>query len=174
MRDFTTFHISSVYTSLGLYRRLKIFILRTLPSWFFVIIAFACGYTLYLLKGEAFKYSVYDVIKSRYLEGGSDTQKRHETQMPSPTIDFFGYKVAPWTIGSYSLIVVLVGIVYQDTIQIIYPPNNSAYATLFTAALAIFSIIVYDRVLPKVLKCIVRKSSEYSYDIGNKGVLFHV
>lgn len=169
---FYNVHISNTFT--GLYRRLKIFILRTLPSWFFAIIAFACGYTLYLLKGKVFKYSVYDVIKSRYLEDGSDTQKRHETQMPSPTIDFFGYKVTTWTIGSYSLIVVLVGIVYQDTIQIIYPPNNSSYATLFTAALAIFSIIVYDRVLPKILKCIVKKSSEYSYDIGNKGVLFHV
>ena len=153
---------------------MKIFILRTLPSWFFTIIAFACGHAFYLLKGKVFKYSVYDVIKSRYLEGGSDTQKRHEAQMPSPTIDFFGYKVTTWTIGSYSLIVVLVGIVYQDPIQIIYPPNNSSYATLFTAALAMFSIIVYDRVLPKILKCIVKKSTEYSYDIGNKGVLFRV
>lgn len=171
---FYNVHISSVYTFTGLYRRLKMFTLRTLPSWFFIIIALACGCIFFLLKGQVFKYSVYDVIKSRYLGKGSDTQERRETQMPEPTINFFGYKVATWTVGSYSLVVVLAGAIFQDTLQIICPPNNSAYATLSTAALAIFSIIVYDRVLPKILKCIVKKSSEYSYDIGNKGVLFHV
>ncbi|MBF1032432.1 MAG: hypothetical protein HXL00_01630 [Candidatus Nanosynbacter sp.] len=171
---FYNVHISSVYTFTGLYRRLKMFALRTLPSWFFIIIALACGCIFFLLKGQVFKYSVYDVIKSRYLGKGSDTQERRETQMPEPTINFFGYKVATWTVGSYSLVVVLAGAIFQDTLQIICPPNNSAYATLSTAALAIFSIIVYDRVLPKILKCIVKKSSEYSYDIGNKGVLFHV
>ncbi len=171
---FYNVHISSVYTFTGLYRRLKMFTLRTLPSWFFIIIALACGCIFFLLKGQVFKYSVYDVIKSRYLGKGSDTQERRETQMPEPTINFFGYKVAIWTVGSYSLVVVLAGAIFQDTLQIICPPNNSAYATLSTAALAIFSIIVYDRVLPKILKCIVKKSSEYSYDIGNKGVLFHV
>ena len=171
---FYNVHISSVYTFTGLYRRLKMFTLRTLPSWFFIIIALACGCIFFLLKGQVFKYSVYDVIKSRYLGKGSGTQERRETQMPEPTINFFGYKVATWTVGSYSLVVVLAGAIFQDTLQIICPPNNSAYATLSTAALAIFSIIVYDRVLPKILKCIVKKSSEYSYDIGNKGVLFHV
>lgn len=171
---FYNVHISSVYTFTGLYRRLKMFTLRTLPSWFFIIIALACGCIFFLLKGQVFKYSVYDVIKSRYLGKGSDTQERRETQMPEPTINFFGYKVATWTVGSYSLVVVLAGAIFQDTLQIICPPNNSAYATLSTTALAIFSIIVYDRVLPKILKCIVKKSSEYSYDIGNKGVLFHV
>ena len=171
---FYNVHISSVYTFTGLYRRLKMFTLRTLPSWFFIIIALACGCIFFLLKGQVFKYSVYDVIKSRYLGKGSGTQERRETQMPETTIKFFGYKVATWTVGSYSLVVVLAGAIFQDTLQIICPPNNSAYATLSTAALAIFSIIVYDRVLPKILKCIVKKSSEYSYDIGNKGVLFHV
>lgn len=159
-------HISSIWTFRGVMLRTRVLFLRRLPSVICRAVSWALGYLFWFIKGKRYKY---DVISERYLNKDKDVTDTISTTSPSNDIDFFGYKVSVWTLFSYSFLVVIVSIALGNkTVGVL--SNQGIMSGISVIAIAILTIVTYDRLLPLCVKWIVKTLSVVSFDLQYKGV----
>ena len=159
-------HTSNIKTVRGVFARGKIFILRRMPSLILADMAWILGFILWFLKGKRY---TYDVITERYLSKKGDKREIHATEAPPDNIDFFGYKVSIWTLFTYSLIVLLIYILDLQSI-VKFLPKNSQLSGIFTIALAILSMVTFDKLLPLAIRLAVKYSANVAFNFKYKGI----
>lgn len=163
-------HTSSITTLRGLYYRFKLLALRKAPTTALALIAWCLGWTYWWLKGKRFTYNyISESVRDRM---GASTSVA-ESEAPETTIDFFGYKVGVWTLTTYSVVMVILFLLTQNTTFVKLPENN-ALTGVYTLALAIFSIVLYDKILPTLNKATAKWSSRMSFKCSIRGVKIKV
>lgn len=163
-------HCSNVFTLMGVYRRTKIFLLRTLPSLATRFIAWILGFVYWFMKGSR---STYDVLAESIRDRRDDQDAIVSRQPLVDNIDFFGYKVSTWTLFSYSLLIIFVFFKYGKSISDILSSNDS-FSGLYVIAFAIVSIVIYDKIAPKVINYLVKRLSIFSFNLKYRGVKLKV
>jgi len=163
-------HTSRINSLKGSYHRIKIIVLRKLPAVVLSIISWLLGIIYWWLRGKFFKYDyIVESVKDRM----RDPTTTKESEEPKTTIDFFGYKVGVWSLTTYSIVIVVVFLFTQNT-WLVKLPENNALATVYSLALAIVSIVLYDKILPTATKYIIKWSSKTSFKCQVRGIKIKV
>jgi len=164
-------HISNWRTPKGALTRFKIFFTRRLLSFLSKSLAFIFSFSFLYIKGKRYKY---DVIRERYLSSPGDSENRITTSGPPPSdIDFFGYKVSVWTLFTYSFAVVVLYLFFMPTVND-FLLKSEPFSTILTIAIAILSIVIYDKILPKALEIGVKYGETFSYDLKYTGIKIRI
>lgn len=163
-------HVSSVLTVRGVCRRLRIFISRTAPSSVANSTSFLLSSVYWWLKGERF---TYDVFAESLKDGINDIRHITTSTSKENEIDFFGYRVAIWTLTTYSIVVIIIYTLFKDS-MLFALSDKSAFSTIYGIALAILSIVIYDKLFPRFLRYLIMQSAKTSYDLSFKGVKIKV
>lgn len=159
-------HVSDVLTIRGIITRVKFFTLRRAPSLLFEFFVWLFGWAIWGLKGK--RYS-YDVISERYLNKRADKKEEVAAKDPNRDIDFFGYKVSVWTLYSYSIVIILVNISARSFFDYLLQRNDLT-SGIATIALAIITIVSYDKIIPTILRSFVKYSANVAFDLKYKGI----
>lgn len=159
-------HVASYRNYVGIRARIRVLILRTLPLWSLEAMNFVMGLTLWVINGHFYKH---DPLLEAFREEstGYSRIERKDKELKRE-VDFFGYKVAVWTLFSYSvtsIILLLLLYVYEKHIF-----NWVGTMEIVTVSFAIASIIMYDRIVPYLFKMWIRMLSTKSSDLKFKGV----
>lgn len=164
-------HISNWHTPKGAVTRLRLLFTQRLLSWLFKIIAWSSGRLFWYIKSKPYNY---DVIRERYLNSPRDSRNQG-TPSPNPPggIDFFGYKVSIWTLFTYSISVLVLCYFFRENIVPILKELESL-SSIITIALAILTIVTYDKLLPLLLILIVKGAENLSFDLSIKSVKLRV
>jgi hypothetical protein len=163
-------HSSNILTVMGLYRRMKLFSLRRLPSKMLGYVSWSLGFIYWVLKG---KLNTYDVMAESFRNRKEDQDQILESAAPVNAIDFFGYKVSVWTLYSYSLCVILFYIFAGQSVSQILPTEGS-FSSITVIAFAIVSIVTYDKLLPTAVDHGVKKTARISFYIKYRGIKLKV
>jgi hypothetical protein len=158
-------HVADIFTFKGAYIRSKRFIITKAPSVLFACTAWVLGWLLFVIKHDRYRY---DVMFERFRDRRNDEPEFVAPASHESDIDFFGYKVQLWTLYTYSIIALISLFVFKRFFAKL--TNGQESESVFNIALAIFSIITYDKIIPTALKFVIRHSSIYSYDLKYKNI----
>jgi hypothetical protein len=151
---------------MGLYRRLKIFILRRIPAKTLQSLSILFDLSHWIIKGERF---TYNVITERFLDKKYDKREISPPKEPADNIDFFGYRVSIWTLYSYSILAILFNVLVEKNLTKLLPMNDP-FLGLLVIAIAIVSIVTYDKVAPFGLRIAIKHLEIKVYDLKYKGI----
>lgn len=164
-------HIKTSKLFLGFYLRLKIYFWHKLLPNFFKLLSNLTICLLYIISGQ--KYS-FDIIR-RYVDITSfkdsvDESKKLENSKESKKITIFDYSASFWSIFVYCLLhLALYTIFYLHN----YKPNfiNVLLSNNFLVIVyAIFSLSMFEVLIPKGLKALIRKFTLLSVNISMKSL----
>ncbi len=141
---------------LGLWLRIKIVFWRLLVTNILKFISKVLIFILYICSGTLFKSDIWsriifpDKVEKESVTSTIFTDKR--------SIDFFGYQASAWSITVYCLIHFLVYVLFflmklrPDFVKIII--ENSFITIIYV----VVTLTVFDVLLPKLLKYMIRKT----------------
>lgn len=141
-------HKSHLTNPVGIYARAKVLVLRTVPIGLLELILNILGSILWVINGKFYKY---DPVLEAFTDGIGTRASEDEPEQPDKQIDFFGYKVATWTLASYSLLVIITYVIFllYDRAHILEKVDSFS---ILTIALAILTIVLYESLLPLALQ----------------------
>lgn len=160
-------HIKPTKPVRGFCLRMKMFFWRILMNSIFKYASKFLSILLYIVSGD--RYSYDPIFKERNLNGGvikSDRPIKRESEKPEAEegkkISFLGYKASPHCILFYSLFHFLFYIIfiysnYQPEIITKIFKNN-----FLTLTYVMMSLIVIDKIMPKILMLLIDTSSTLS------------
>lgn len=153
-------HIASYFSLVGFRARTKIFFKRQLPLFLINVIAIILGLLHWVVDGIMY---TYDPIMAQLTNEVEEKTKVPEEKNTKEEIDFFGYKVKVWTIGSYSFVAITTFLIWHLFGKSCPPILKTLLGNNFSAILfAIFTIIIYDSILPPAFKGAIRKIKEFN------------
>ena len=163
-------HLADIRTFRGAFIRIRLLMLRRIPSGLFSLLALVCGWLIWLIKGKRYEY---DVILESLKDSKDDIRMTSATPPPAESIDFFGYRVSIWTLFTYSTFALILLSASSRVLDNVIP-KNSQVAGLMTVSLAIVTIVLYDMLLPRTLKLMTKYASVRCYNLKYKGIKLSV
>lgn len=159
-------HVSSVWGIRGLLTRIRILILRKLPVYIGKLITLLSGSVYWWVKGSFYKY---DVIMATLVDSHQNETGERVHNQNGKTITFFNYSVEIWTLATFSLLVIVMYTFFKDA-SFLQVKSNNSLSFIYPITLPVASIILYDNVLPRVLKFIIMNLEKGIFKLNYKGV----
>ena len=141
-------HKAHLTTAVGVYARAKVLFLRAIPIGLLNLSLNTTGTLLWVINGKFYKY---DPVLEAFMDEVGTGASQDEPEQPEKQIDFFGYKVATWTLASYSLLVIIAYVIFLLLNRSNILEKIDSFSIL-TISLAILTIVLYDSLLPLALQ----------------------
>lgn len=160
-------HIKPSKKIRGFYLRNKLRFLR-FPSKLAKLIERFCYYLLIIIAGEKYDYSVFG--KYTTTKQILDTDKKETDKKLTKDFSLFGYSASFWSMMSYSGIHLIF-----FTIFFVCDFRPQYLTTIFTnsfltAIYVVFSLGLFEIILPKILKVIIEHSSKLYFRLSLKEI----
>lgn len=160
-------HIKPTKRIKGAFLRLKMLFWRSLFPKALDAFSYVSQKLIFIISGEKFSYTFAEHLLSNRSEPNISPQKEEKA---SKQIEFFGYSASAWSIVAYCLIhLFLFAIFYYykirpDYIKLMLTNN------FLTLVYVIFSLAIFEKFIPKVLKYIVVRLNTYSFNLQFKRI----
>lgn len=162
-KEIIRLHVASYFTYTGIRARLKVLLFRTLPLFLLESISKLMGTVVWVINGRFYTFDPF--LEEFRKEALGYNRKDSEEKEPKREVDFFGYKVAIWTLFSYPITAIITLIIIQKFYDYIF--NWMGSLEIVTVAIAVATIIFYDKIIPhffvKWIKIFSNKSTQLKF-----------
>lgn len=171
VREIYDKHIKPTKIFRGFSIRNKLWFYRIFLSWVFKVASLLFSCLIFLISGNKFKYGFIEHINKR-INIQKDISPKKPIDERKDKISFWGYKARPGCILSYS---VLHFLVYVYLYFAEWKPDFVLTVfenTFLTLVYATMTLIIYDKILPKLFRKIVEKTYilSFNFSYGNMKV----
>lgn len=165
-------HIASYTTCVGLRARIKIFVMRQIPTSIINIVSTFFGVLHWFIIGSIYSY---DPIMAQIEDKLKKEAKTPELPKDNDEITFFGYKVKSWTLGSYAFLVLSFFFVSMYLLENIPEPIRIIFKNNFLVLLfAILTMLIYDKILPNLFVLVIKRIKDFSLEALSKEIKLQI